>query len=125
MPRVLNQRRDGRPEGSVYIGRPSKWGNPFVIGKDGSRADVIAKYERWLCEAGPLSQIGELRGKDLVCWCAPAACHGDVLMRLANGERPTQAGPLMVRHIIDGHEVLLPADAKLNPPSDDLGGCYD
>ena len=36
-----------------------------------------------------------------------------------------QRGSLMVRHIIDGHEVLLPADAKLNPPSDDLGGCYD
>ena len=33
--------------------------------------------------------------------------------------------PRMVRHVIDGHEVLLPSDAKLNPPSDDLGGCYD
>jgi len=32
----------------VYIGRPSKWGNPFVIGRDGSRADVIAKYRTWI-----------------------------------------------------------------------------
>jgi hypothetical protein len=37
----------------------------------------------------------------------------------------SQGGPLMVRHMIDGHEVLLPADAKLDPPADDLGGCYD
>lgn len=121
MPKVLNQRTDGRPDGAVYIGRPSKWGNPFVIGKDGTRAEVVAKYERWLCESGPGSQVGELRGKDLVCWCAPLACHGDVLLRLANA---TQAGPLMVRHVIDGHEVLLPADAQLHAktsPGDPLG----
>lgn len=36
-----------------------------------------------------------------------------------------QAGPLMVRHIIGGHEVMLPSDARLNPPDDDLGGLYD
>ena len=48
MPKVLNKRVDGIPPGAVYIGRPSVWGNPFVIGKDGSRDDVIAKYEAWL-----------------------------------------------------------------------------
>ena len=60
-------------------------GNPFVIGKDGSRDDVIAKYETWLLGSGKLvDQLAALAGKDLVCWCAPARCHGDVLVRLAN-----------------------------------------
>jgi hypothetical protein len=84
MPDDLNQRIHGRPADAVYIGRPSKWGNQFVIGKDGTRAEVIAKYERYLCDSPLLDQIHELRGKNLVCWCAPEPCHGDVLLRLAN-----------------------------------------
>ena len=69
----------------VYIGRPSKWGNPFVIERDGDRAQVIALYERWLLENEALmAALGELRGLVLGCWCAPYACHGDVLVRLAN-----------------------------------------
>ena len=80
MCKVLNARKVGkRSDGSrVYIGRPSKWGNPFAIGRDGSRADVIAKYRAWIVA------LEELRGRDLVCWCAPLACHGDVLADLAN-----------------------------------------
>lgn len=69
----------------VYIGRPSKWGNPFVIGKDGTREEVIAKYRRWL-ETERLDlhdQAVKLYGKVLGCWCAPEACHGDVLLELA------------------------------------------
>lgn len=71
----------------VYIGRPSKWGNPFVIGRDGTRAEVIAKYKAWL-EGQPhlMDDLHELKGKTLGCWCAPAACHGDILMELANEE---------------------------------------
>lgn len=84
MPKVLNQKTDGRPEGAVYIGRPSKWGNPFVIGRDGNREQVIQKYENFICQSLLLSAVHELAGKDLVCWCAPQACHGDVLLRLAN-----------------------------------------
>jgi hypothetical protein len=85
MCKVLNKRIHGIPRGAVYIGRPSIWGNPFVIGKDGSRDDVIAKYETWLLGNGQLvDQLAALAGKDLVCWCAPARCHGDVLVRLAN-----------------------------------------
>lgn len=69
----------------VYVGRPSKWGNPYTIGPDGDRAEVIAKYERWLMtQPELLATIGELRGKVLGCWCAPQACHADVLVRLAN-----------------------------------------
>lgn len=85
MTRVLNKRVDGMPPGAVYIGRPSIWGNPFVIGKDGSRDDVIAKYHAWLMsQPGLRSNLPQLRGKDVVCWCAPCRCHGDVLVRLAN-----------------------------------------
>lgn len=69
----------------VYIGRPSKWGNPFVIGADGTREEVIAKYEAWLMEQPQLlAALPELKDKDLVCFCSPQACHGDVLHRLAN-----------------------------------------
>ena len=69
----------------VYIGRPSKWGNPFEIGKHGNRAEVIAKYRTWI-QSRPdlLISLPELRGMVLGCWCYPKACHGDVLAELAN-----------------------------------------
>lgn len=85
-PRVLNKHRDGMPHGAVYIGRPSKWGNPFQIGKHGDRAMVVTSYRAWLCDQPDLmASLPELRGRDLVCWCAPMRCHGDVLLELANG----------------------------------------
>ena len=74
-----------RAQHDVYIGRPSVWGNPFVIGKDGTREQVIAKYRAYVLSNPQLmARIGELRGKTLGCWCAPFACHGDVLVELAN-----------------------------------------
>lgn len=87
MPRVLNKYKDSPlPENAVYIGRPSIWGNPFVIGKDGTREEVIEKYSKWL-QSNPkmLDAVQRnLAGKDLVCFCAPHACHGDVLLHWAN-----------------------------------------
>jgi hypothetical protein len=69
----------------VYIGRPSKWGNPFVVGKDGTRTECIALYEGWIVQQDELmAALGELRGAVLGCFCAPQACHGDVLVGLAN-----------------------------------------
>jgi hypothetical protein len=68
----------------VFIGRPSKWGNPFKIGRDGSREEVIHKYEEWLHDTYLVTDLPELRGKILGCFCAPLGCHGDVLARLAN-----------------------------------------
>jgi hypothetical protein len=69
----------------VYIGRPSKWGNPFVIGKDGTRADVISKYHTWLqTQPELLVALSELKDKILGCWCSPLPCHGDVLASLAD-----------------------------------------
>lgn len=66
----------------VYIGRPSKWGNPFRVGVDGTREEVVQKYREWV-RSQPLP-FHELRGKTLGCWCHPQLCHGDVLVELAN-----------------------------------------
>jgi len=91
MPAVLNFKRHRIPTDAVYIGRgsflgkPSKWGNPFVLGQDGTRDEVCDQYEEWL-RARPelMASLHELRGRDLVCFCAPYRCHGDLLLRLAN-----------------------------------------
>ena len=60
----------------VYVGRPSKWGNPFVIGRDGTRDEVVAKYRAWILQQPALmAALPKLPGKHLVCWWAPARCH--------------------------------------------------
>lgn len=80
--RVVHCKRDPY---DVYVGRPTKWGNPFVIGRDGTREEVIAKYEDYLRNRLDLwMALPDLRGKVLACWCAPLPCHADVLLRLAN-----------------------------------------
>ena len=86
MPRLLNRHTDIIPTNAVYIGRPSKFGNPFSIGPNVSRRLAIAKYEKWLKQqpALCLEVMAELRGKDLVCSCSPKPCHGNVLLKLAN-----------------------------------------
>lgn len=70
----------------VYIGRPSRWGNPYRAGRDGSRDEVIRKFELYLLETPDLLSAvqSDLRGKVLGCWCAPKRCHGDVLAAYAN-----------------------------------------
>lgn len=79
-----------RDQYDVYIGRPSKWGNPFTIGKDGSRDEVIAKYADWIkTQPELLAALPELEGKILGCWCAPQPCHGDILKSLAATEGTT------------------------------------
>jgi hypothetical protein len=72
----------------VYIGRPSKWGNPYEIGRDGTRYEVINKYREYIkTKFTDQEIIDELRGKILGCWCAPQDCHGDVLSDIANKEK--------------------------------------
>lgn len=67
----------------VYIGRPSIWGNPFFIGEHGDRKEVIERYREYILRRPDLlAQLPNLKGKDLVCWCAPLPCHGDVLLEL-------------------------------------------
>jgi hypothetical protein len=81
-PRAVHCKREPH---HVYIGRPSKWGNPFVVGKHGDRGECIARYEDWLRNnAALISALDELPGLVLGCWCAPLHCHGDVLVTLAN-----------------------------------------
>ena len=78
-------KKGNAPDGAVYIGRGSAWGNPYVIGKDGDREEVIRKYREWALEYrrnGPAYWLMPLVGKDLVCFCAPLACHGDVLLEM-------------------------------------------
>ena len=64
----------------VYIGRGSKWGNPFKIGVDGDRKTVINLYREWIIHQPVFNDIKELRGKTLGCFCHPLPCHGDVLI---------------------------------------------
>ena len=67
----------------IYIGRPSVWGNPFEIGQDGTREEVIEKYRQWLLtQPNLMLNLHLLKGKRLGCWCKPKACHGDVLKEL-------------------------------------------
>ena len=73
----------------VYIGRPSKWGNPFKLDDEDQRDDVIELYRNYILKNEELmSQIEELRGKNLVCYCTPKRCHGDVLMDILNNTNP-------------------------------------
>lgn len=89
--KVLNARYGGTwPHyDSVCVDRSSKWGNPYHLGEDGNRDEVIEKYEQWI-RARPelLARLGELKGKDLVCWCAPKRCHADVLLKLLEERMP-------------------------------------
>ena len=88
MPRVLNKRTHGIPAGAVYVGRPTRWGNPFHMHSEVARNLVCDQYENWIMAPEQLSDRvairRELRGKDLVCWCAPKRCHADTLLRIAN-----------------------------------------
>lgn len=77
----------------VYIGRPSKWGNPYSHKEDGTlaefkvknRAEAIQKFEEYLLKNEELmSSIHELKGKTLGCWCKPLSCHGDILKKYAD-----------------------------------------
>ena len=89
-----------KQEHDVYIGREmtghpaSAFANPFRIGLDGNRDAVIAKYEVYIVERlskEPLLQeaLAQLRTNRLGCWCKPARCHGDILVKLLEGEEPS------------------------------------
>lgn len=69
-----------KSEYDIYIGRPSKWGNPFIIGVHGKRQEVINKYQLWLSEQDNLLKVlPELFNKKIGCYCKPQICHGDIL----------------------------------------------
>jgi hypothetical protein len=76
------------------VGRPTPLGNPFQIGRDGSRKEVVEKYRQWLCEgldgdnpctrmfANLFDQVSETGELTLICWCSPEECHADVIKDL-------------------------------------------
>jgi len=88
---VVNVARDHY---DAYVGRPSKWGNPFVIGRDGTREEVVGKYRRFVGARPDLQYavFAELRGKRLGCYCKPLACHADVLAEWADRPRTLAVG---------------------------------
>jgi hypothetical protein len=89
MPKVYNKRDKDCPKDAVYVGRPTKFGNPFIVGKDGSRDEVVHKFKQAVfSNPAFIERVGkELKGKDLICWCAPKACHADVLLEIANAQK--------------------------------------
>jgi hypothetical protein len=78
----------------VYVGRPSKWGNPFTHVTDkktkaefivANREEAVEKYREWILKRPDLLRdLRELKGKTIACWCKPKSCHGDVLVELAD-----------------------------------------
>ena len=88
--RVVNLRNTARFD--VFIGRPSKWGNPFPLNWRQSREQVIEMYEAYIRKRQDLlDALPELVGKRLGCYCAPLPCHGDVLIKLIK-ERGLERG---------------------------------
>lgn len=92
MPRVYNRHHGDAPKDAIYVGRPTKWGNPYShLRANGTirvntRELAVKRYRAYLESRADLKEAArrELAGKDLVCWCAPAECHAYVLMEIAN-----------------------------------------
>jgi hypothetical protein len=113
VPRRVQRRRDKgwrMPGDTVYVGRPSRWGNPYPVSllrlnlPPLTAAQAVRLFERWLSSptshplgsgvnrAVILTHLPELRGKHLACWCPlTAPCHADVQLRLANPHLPPTA----------------------------------
>lgn len=78
------------PSNTIYVDRPSRWGNPFRIGVDGNREEVLSKYRKWLTQVlvEDPDFLEPLRGKDLACFCATdESCHAEILLELANSDQ--------------------------------------
>lgn len=87
--RVQLRRSKGwrKPDGVVVVARPSAFGNPYRLGPDGTRAEIVARYRTYLAGNPDLADRAraELAGHDLACWCPlDGPCHADVLLELVN-----------------------------------------
>lgn len=102
--RIQRKRTKGwrMPENTVYVGRGSAWGNPFVVGRDGNARQCVNKYiklhtpythrpptngmDHFLLSVAFIESAQyELKGKNLACWCKPGEpCHADFLLNIAN-----------------------------------------
>lgn len=87
-PKVWNLRHKNHPKSAVYCGRGSPYGNPYIAGQHGSRDMVCDKFEEFVL---PDLDVSALRGKDLLCWCAPLRCHCDSILLKANA--PVKLAP--------------------------------
>lgn len=108
--KVFNKRsKSAMPPNSVYVGRPTMFGNPFSVPHDGTRKEVIEKFEQYVrSRPDLLAHIRrELRGKNLICWCAPLPCHADVLLRLANAPD--------LREVPSDLSIVLPEPGPIRP----------
>lgn len=79
----------------IFIGRPSKWGNPFIKGRDGTRQQVCDKYDNWFRDQIRTNstfrkEIEELKGKVLACYCVPQRCHGQTIINYLNSQEPVE-----------------------------------
>ena len=91
--RIQRQRTKGwkMPANTVYVGRPTKWGNPYAAKVWGSVERAVGQYRKMLSwpevegSQELRALLPELRGKNLACWCPlDQPCHADVLLELAN-----------------------------------------
>jgi hypothetical protein len=88
--RIQRKRTKGwkMPENTVYVGRPGKWGNPYIISHGGwTREVAVDLFRKWVRACGGWSDwdFKELRGQNLACWCPiDQPCHADVLLEIAN-----------------------------------------
>lgn len=87
---VHNLRHEPMRAGDIRIDRRTEFGNEFIIGRDGSRADVVVKFETAerarLTAHGAIARrekVRRMHGRRLFCWCAQLPCHGNVYARLA------------------------------------------
>lgn len=81
--KILNKRTDSPTESTIYVGRPSPWGNPFKVGSQYRQGEAVIEFARWLAEHPDARWMREnvhtLAGHDLMCWCSPKHCHAGVL----------------------------------------------
>jgi hypothetical protein len=130
--RVRRSRAKGArlPENTVCVDRSTKWGNPFVVGEHGTRAECVDLFKTLMhgyicvsCGIAPnllmayramvASQRHELRGKNLACWCGAGPCHADVLLEVAAMAPAAPVGPIRLPVIVgDG---TLHQQATLSP----------
>ena len=89
MPRVYNIKDINIPNGAVYCGRGTKYGNPYRMKSEADR-DMVC--DRFIKEILPTLDVSELAGKDLVCHCKPKRCHCDAILKKANLNTPYNKG---------------------------------
>lgn len=112
MATVLNKRKGEATVDAVYVGRPSVWGNPFVVGQHGIAGECAAKFRSHLWnDAALLARLPELFDRDLICWCKPNACHADHLLHACEWAMRDTPGWLARIEALDPAQVAVATKA--------------